>query len=58
MFHSDAAQLTTLVSATTSLLLTFPLTPGIISSGGELSAGYHLVHGSTPALDTGALVTG
>ena len=49
MFHSDAALLTTLVTATAPPLLTSPAAPCVISPGGQLGAGDLLVHGPAPA---------
>ena len=58
MFHSDAALLATLVTATAPPLLTPPPTPGVICPGGQLCAGDLLVHGPAPAPHLGAQLTG
>lgn len=58
VLHSDAAQLPALVSATASLLLTFPLTASIVSPSRHLVAGQLLVHVATPAPHTGGERTG
>ena len=58
MLHSDAAELSTLVSPAASLLLTSPPTAGIVSPAGHLGTGQVLVHVATAALDTGGEGTG
>ena len=58
MFHSDAAELSTLVSPTASLLLTSPPTAGIVSPAGHLGTGQVLVHEATATSDTGGEGTG
>lgn len=58
MFHSDTAELSTLVSPTAPLLLTSPPAASIVSPGGHLCTGEVLVHEATATLDTGGEGTG
>ena len=58
MVQSDTAFLSAFVASAAPPLLTPSPTPRIVHPGGELSAGYLLVHAPAPALDLGVHVAG